>query len=57
LLFNPLTVPVETSRALFADSPLPDAHLLLGHAAASFLFLILGAWVFRKTRRGFADVI
>ena len=57
LLFNPLTVPVETSRALFAGSPLPDAHLLLGHAAASFLFLILGAWVFRKTRRGFADVI
>ena len=57
LLFNPLTIPVETSRALFAQSPLPEAYLLVGHAIASFLFLVLGAWVFRKTRRGFADVI
>lgn len=57
LLFNPLTIPVETSRALFADTPLPDAHLLVGHAVASVLFLMLGVWVFRKTRRGFADVI
>ena len=57
LLFNPLTIPVETSRALFAQAPLPDAYLLMAHALASVLFLILGAWVFRKTRRGFADVI
>jgi lipopolysaccharide transport system permease protein len=57
LLFNPLTIPVETSRALFAQAPLPDAYLLMAHALASVLFLVLGAWVFRKTRRGFADVI
>ena len=57
LLFNPLTIPVETSRALFAQTPLPEAYLFVGHAIASFLFLVLGAWVFRKTRRGFADVI
>ena len=57
LLFNPLTIPIETSRALFAQAPLPSAYLLWGHALASFLFLVLGAWIFRKTRRGFADVI
>ena len=57
LLFNPLTIPIETSRALFAQAPLPDAGLLISHAVASLMFLILGAWVFWKTRRGFADVI
>ncbi len=57
LLFNPLTLPVETSRAIFTHTPLPDASLLLTHAMASLLFLIFSSWVFRKTRRGFADVL
>lgn len=57
LLFNPLTLPVETSRALFTQTPLPDTPLLLAHAAASLLFLMFSGWIFRKTRRGFADVL
>jgi lipopolysaccharide transport system permease protein len=57
LLFNPLTLPVETSRAIFTHTPLPDASLLLTHAMASLLFLIFSSWIFRKTRRGFADVL
>lgn len=57
LLLNPITIPVETSRAIFSQAPLPGLHLLVGHGAASLLFLALGAWVFRKTRRGFSDVI
>ena len=57
LLFNPLTLPVETSRALFTQASLPDTPLLLVHATASLLFLMFSGWVFRKTRRGFADVL
>jgi lipopolysaccharide transport system permease protein len=57
LLFNPLTLPVETSRAIFTHTPLPDASLLLAHATASLVFLTFSVFVFRKTRRGFADVL
>ncbi len=57
LLFNPLTLPVETSRALFSQAPLPDAGLLWAHGVASLVFLVFSVWVFRKIRRGFADVL
>lgn len=57
LLINPLTLPVETSRAILTNTPLPDSFLLLAHAMASVLFLIFSLWVFRKTRGGFADVL
>ena len=57
LLLNPLTLPVETSRALLTQGALPAPTLLAGHALASLAFLALSAWVFRKTRRGFADVL
>lgn len=57
LLLNPLTLPVETSRAVLTHSPLPDSSLLAGHALAALVFLALSSWVFRKTRRGFADVL
>ncbi len=57
LLFNPLTLPVEISRAILTKTPLPDVQLMVMHGLASFLLLILSIWVFRKTRRGFADVL
>ena len=57
LLFNPLTLPVETSRSILTQTALPDSWLLLAHGMASLAFLIVGAWIFRRTRRGFADVL
>lgn len=57
LLLNPLTLPVETSRAVLTHSALPAPSWLLGHALASLTVLVVSAWVFRKTRRGFADVL
>lgn len=57
LLLNPLTLPVETTRSLLTQTPLPPATWLIAHAAVSVLLLLLGIWVFRKTRRGFADVL
>lgn len=57
LMFNPLTVPVETTRALLTHAPLPPASMLGAHAISSVVFLLFSAWVFQKTRRGFADVL
>lgn len=57
LLFNPLTLPVETSRAILTQTELPDTRLLIAHGVASVAFLVVGAWVFSKTRRGFSDVL
>jgi lipopolysaccharide transport system permease protein len=57
LLLNPLTLPVETSRAIFTQAPLPDTKLLVLHGAASLVLLVFSVWVFGKTRRGFADVL
>lgn len=57
LLFNPLTLPVETSRAILMQTALPDVRLLATHSITSLAFLVMGAWIFSKTRRGFADVL
>lgn len=57
LLLNPLTIPVETSRAILTAAPLPGTPVLLAHAGFSLLLLMLSVWVFHKTRRGFADVL
>jgi len=57
LLLNPLTLPVETSRAIFTQAPLPDTSLLVLHCVCSIVFLVFSGWVFGKTRRGFADVL
>lgn len=57
MLLNPLTVPIETARALLLDGKLPGMTLWLTHLAASIAVLLLGAWIFSRTRRGFADVI
>lgn len=57
MLFNPLTVPIETARALLLEGTLPAMGPWLTHLAASLLLLMLGTWIFSRTRRGFADVI
>lgn len=57
LLFNPLTVPIEATRALLVHGRLPDPVPWLIHAAVCVLALWMGWWLFQRTRKGFADVI
>lgn len=57
MLYNPLTVPIETSRALLIDGNLPDMTAWSVHGIACLLALVFGWWLFQRTRRGFSDVI
>lgn len=57
LFLNPLTVPIEATRALLIEGHGPDWAALGLYALAAFGLAWLGwAW-FDKTRRGFADVL
>jgi lipopolysaccharide transport system permease protein len=56
LLFNPLTVPIESARALLYGTGV-DWESWLVHAAFCLLAACLGWAFFQATRRGFADVI
>ncbi len=57
LLLNPLTIPIETTRALLVHGRWPSLVPWLIHAAICTLALWVGWWLFQRTRRGFADVI
>ena len=57
LLLNPLTVPIETSRALLIHGRWPDLMAWGWHSLACLAVLGLGWWIFQRTRRGFSDVI
>jgi lipopolysaccharide transport system permease protein len=57
LLFNPITIPLETMRSiLFASRP-PDWPLLLCYSACSVFMICLGFFWFQTLRKGFADVL
>lgn len=57
IYFNPLTLMIELSRAVFLDSPWPEPSLLIIFGMVSFLTAVLGVIVFAKLQRGFADVL
>lgn len=57
LLINPLTIPIETSRALLIQGNRPDLLLWSLHSLACLAVLGLGWWIFQRSRRGFSDVI
>ena len=57
MLFNPLTVPIETARNLLLQGRLPDWVIWGWHSLACLVVLACGWWVFQRTRRGFSDVI
>jgi lipopolysaccharide transport system permease protein len=57
MLFNPLTIPIEASRAMLLQGQWPDWIALGWHSLASLATLGLGWWIFQRTRRGFSDVI
>jgi lipopolysaccharide transport system permease protein len=56
LLVNPLTVPIESARALLYGTGVDWTAWLL-HAVLCVLAASLGWAFFQATRRGFADVL
>ena len=57
MLINPLTIPIETTRALLIRGQQPDLMAWVWHSLACLIVLGLGWWLFQRTRRGFSDVI
>lgn len=56
-LLNPLTLIVEQARAVLFLGMVPDWRALGFYTIVSFLVSVIGLTVFRKFRRGFADVL
>lgn len=54
---NPLTLPIEATRALLMGGQMPGAGTLLGYTAIACLTASAGALWFAKTEKGFADVL
>jgi len=57
LWLNPLTIIVEELRAVMLFGRLPNWELLGLYSIGAFAMFILGTWLFKRTRDGFADVI
>jgi lipopolysaccharide transport system permease protein len=57
LYLNPVTLPIEELRQLVFDGTLPDAASFAEYLGLGWLVAMLGLWWFRRTRKGFADVL
>lgn len=57
LQFNPLTIPIEQTRAVILFGTMPDWNALLLYTIVSLVICWMGFWWFQKTRKGFADVV
>ena len=57
MFLNPLTLPIETVRALLLGGPLPPLFAWAGYSLVALVVLLLGWAFFQATRRGFADVL
>ncbi len=57
LALNPLTFVVEQMRSVLYLGRAPAWDLLAGYVAASSLFAWLALVLFRRLRRGFADLV
>lgn len=55
--FNPITWPVDATRAVILRGTLPDPGLAAVYSVASVAMLWLGIRVFASLKRGFADVL
>lgn len=56
-LLNPLTFPIEETRAVLFFGRTPDSFVLAAYSAFSLVVMWAGFAVFQRVRRGFADVI
>lgn len=57
ILLNPLTLMIEAVRAVLLGGVWPNLGYLAIYCVAAFLVALLGAWSFKKMRKGFADVV
>lgn len=57
IIFNPLTVMIESLRAALLNGPWPTPEALLIYTASGLLVALIGAGVFARLRGGFADVL
>lgn len=57
MMFNPLTIIIEESRAVLLLGQMPNVLLLSGYWLVACLACWLGYRLFTRARRGFADVL
>jgi lipopolysaccharide transport system permease protein len=57
MLLNPLTSVIEQARSVAIRGELPNPWMLAATLLAGLATAVLGLMWFRKTRRGFADVL
>ncbi len=57
IVYNPLTVPIETARTLLFEPSWPAPGPTLISLAVALMLAFSGRIVFRKLQRGFADVL
>lgn len=57
LVYNPLTLPIESARMLLFQPTLPAWEPVAISLAAATAFALLGRWVFNRLQKGFADVL
>ena len=54
---NPMAAIVMALRNILLENTSPAASLLLKLSGISFSMLVIGAWVFRRCKRGFYDYL
>lgn len=57
MMFNPIALIIDSVRAVVLQGTPPPYTALAVYAAASVVVALVGAAVFQKTRKGFADVL
>lgn len=57
MIVNPLVIPIETLRDAVMVGHWPNWTPLIGYCLASAVIMVLGAALFHKLKRGFADVL
>jgi lipopolysaccharide transport system permease protein len=55
--FNPLAIPIEALRSIGLMGQWPQFAALMQLFGVGLLVAVGGAWLFEKSRRGFADVL
>jgi lipopolysaccharide transport system permease protein len=55
--FNPLAIPIEALRIIGLLGQWPQFAMLLQLFGVGCVLAICGAWLFEKSRKGFADVL
>ena len=57
VMFNPLTIPMQESRAALMFGQTPDFSVLSMYLSIAIVVAVLGYTFFQKVRGGFADVL